>query len=232
MELFFIFLTKQFLFHHLFSTYYSQERWCAGSSSLTAANIKKDITIFGVKGTYEGSLVWLVKDGYLASGRTVKSSYSVYPNSDSNWWEYNDINTTYWGTTYNNKHWFKLYQWESKNGVRRYDTAFNNIIGTLVTLSSGRINGVIGGDFYGTGLSKNSPKLCYMITYNGSEYNGTMTPALSASGTAEFSFTQTGVTVRSYHNINLRSGDISITAGSDDGFKTIYAYNLWINKTS
>ena len=36
------------------STYYSQERWCAGNPNLTAANIKKDITIFGVKGTWQG----------------------------------------------------------------------------------------------------------------------------------------------------------------------------------
>ena len=55
-------------------TYYSKNRGCYGASTLTAANIKKDITIFGVKGTWQGwvdSTVWIIKDGNPGSGFTV-----------------------------------------------------------------------------------------------------------------------------------------------------------------
>ena len=51
--------------------YYSKNRGCYGSSSLVAANIKKDITIFGVKGTWQGwvdNTVWIIKDGNPGSG--------------------------------------------------------------------------------------------------------------------------------------------------------------------
>ena len=61
------------LIHLLLSTYYSQNQWCAGNSNLTAANIKKDITIFGVKGTYEDTTKkFIIKNGQLVS------TYSPY----------------------------------------------------------------------------------------------------------------------------------------------------------
>ena len=48
--------------------YYSKNRWCYGSSALIAANIKKDITIFGVKGTYEDTTKkFIIKNGQLIS---------------------------------------------------------------------------------------------------------------------------------------------------------------------
>ena len=56
------------------STYYTQNQWCAGASTLSAGNIKKDITIFGVKGTWQGwvdSTVWIIKDGNPGSGFSI-----------------------------------------------------------------------------------------------------------------------------------------------------------------
>ena len=53
--------------------YYSKNRWCYGSSALTASNIKKDITIFGVKGTYEDT----TKKFIIKNGRLV-TTYSPY----------------------------------------------------------------------------------------------------------------------------------------------------------
>ena len=45
------------------STYYTQNQWCAGNSNLTASNIKKDITIFGVKGIYIETKRYLIQNG-------------------------------------------------------------------------------------------------------------------------------------------------------------------------
>ena len=56
------------LIHPPSSTYYSKNRWCWGNGNLTAANIKKDITIFGVKGTYEDTTKkFIIKNGQLVS---------------------------------------------------------------------------------------------------------------------------------------------------------------------
>ena len=65
------------LIHHSFSTYYSQERWCAGNANLTAANIKKDITIFGVKGTYEDTTKKLIINNGTLTGIVTSSEYTV-----------------------------------------------------------------------------------------------------------------------------------------------------------
>ena len=53
--------------------YYTKNRWCYGNSNLTASNIKKDITIFGVKGTYEDTTKkFIIKNGQLVT------TYSPY----------------------------------------------------------------------------------------------------------------------------------------------------------
>ena len=82
------------------STYYSQERWCAGNANLTAANIKKDITIFGVKGTWQGwvdKTVWIIKDGNVQSGFGI-SNITQGASSAANWSQYQKTGKTSWGT--------------------------------------------------------------------------------------------------------------------------------------
>ena len=65
------------------STYYSQNRWCAGSDKLSASNIKKDITIFGIKGTWAiDPIKWVVKNGALCSGISLEYTYDYSPNDD------------------------------------------------------------------------------------------------------------------------------------------------------
>ena len=70
------------LIHHLFSTYYTQNQWCAGNSNLTASNIKKDITIFGVKGTYVETTRWIVKNGALVNGVGMEYTNKYNPNDE------------------------------------------------------------------------------------------------------------------------------------------------------
>lgn len=47
--------------------YYSQNRWCEGTSTLTASNIKSGVSIFGVAGSCT-SRYYLIKDGQLQRG--------------------------------------------------------------------------------------------------------------------------------------------------------------------
>ena len=81
------------LIHLLFSTYYSKNRWCYGSSALTASNIKKDITIFGVKGTYYENKRYLIQNGKI-TGLCAMSMESTSHVSSS--------------VTYNNETWLLL----------------------------------------------------------------------------------------------------------------------------
>ena len=74
--------------------YYSKNRWCWGSGNLTAANIKKDITIFGVKGTWQGwvdKTVWIIKNGDVQSGFAITN---IIQCSDA----YQTTGKTSWGT--------------------------------------------------------------------------------------------------------------------------------------
>ena len=75
------------------STYYTQNQWCAGNSNLTASNIKKDITIFGVKGTYYESKRYLIQNGKI-TGLCTMSMASTSKVSSS--------------VTYNNETWLLL----------------------------------------------------------------------------------------------------------------------------
>ena len=82
------------LIHLLSSTYYSKNRWCWGNGNLTAANIKKDITIFGVKGTWQGwvdKTVWIIKNGDVQSGFAITN---IKQCSDA----YQTTGKTSWGT--------------------------------------------------------------------------------------------------------------------------------------
>ena len=75
------------------STYYSQNQWCAGNSNLTAANIKKDITIFGVKGTYSESKRYLIQNGKITGLCTMSMASTSHVSSS---------------VTYNNETWLLL----------------------------------------------------------------------------------------------------------------------------
>ena len=82
------------------STYYTQNQWCAGNSNLTASNIKKDITIFGVKGTWQGwvdKTVWVIKDGELGSGFNITGIWQG-ASSNAGWSDAHKTGKTTWGT--------------------------------------------------------------------------------------------------------------------------------------
>ena len=73
--------------------YYSKNRWCWGNGNLTAANIKKDITIFGVKGTYYESKRYLIQNGKITGLCTMSMASTSHVSSS---------------VTYNNETWLLL----------------------------------------------------------------------------------------------------------------------------
>ena len=71
------------------STYYSQERWCAGANTLVAGNIKKGVSIFGVSGSYYETKRYIIQNGQNTGLVTLTSngSYlSSYGGSDTKSW--------------------------------------------------------------------------------------------------------------------------------------------------
>ena len=135
--------------------YYSKNRWCNGNSNLTASNIKKGISIFGVSGSWEGNIVWLIKNGYIVWAGGV---YNVS-------WDYDEdtgvsgdaamvtnMEPTYSYGSSSTKEW-RLIDCGYRNGNYRSTIAFANIIGTKVSYTGSSnnnivINGTIAGDFF------------------------------------------------------------------------------------
>lgn len=111
------------------STYYTQNQWCAGNSNLTAANIKKDITIFGVKGTYYESKRYLIQNGVLTGLCTMEyiplyDTIGSLPTKTINW---------------NNSSWYFLQGHESIDWSIQYGacTVFRGIQNLVKTSWSG-----------------------------------------------------------------------------------------------
>ena len=63
--------------------YYSKNRGCYGNGNLTAGNIKKGVSIFGVTGTWAvDPIKWVVKDGALCSGISLEYTHDYSPNDE------------------------------------------------------------------------------------------------------------------------------------------------------
>ncbi len=63
--------------------YYSKNRGCYGNGNLTAGNIKKGVSIFGVTGTWAvDPIKWVVKNGALCSGISLEYTYDYSPNDE------------------------------------------------------------------------------------------------------------------------------------------------------
>ena len=72
--------------------YYSKNRWCWGNGNLTAGNIKKGVSIFGVTGTYYSTQRWLIQNGaYVSSAISLYAERGGLPSTTT--------------TSYNNATW-------------------------------------------------------------------------------------------------------------------------------
>ena len=48
--------------------YYTQNQWCEGSANLVAGNIKKDVSIFGITGSYYETKRYIIQNGQFVNG--------------------------------------------------------------------------------------------------------------------------------------------------------------------
>ena len=220
------------------STYYTQNQWCAGNSNLTAANIKKDITIFGVKGTYVENTIWLIKNGVVTWDGGLW--YIDWSYDEDTGISGGGAATTKQSPTTPNSSLPKVWQhidWGGRNGNYRWSMAFANIIGSRLSYSGSSvnditINGTIAGDFYGWSGFRSIG--CIITTSSISAYYK-YTPD-SNSHTGEYHMTSSGRSIRDRSRwyggfapnaITIIRGN-NFSAGSFD----FYAKNLWIEKTN
>ena len=232
------------------STYYSQERWCAGSSSLTAANIKKDITIFGVKGTYYETARWVVKDGALCSGISMEWTYFWCPDEGSNSYGYKE-NTSVPTVSVNGTTYISTWRYEkSGSDSDSWKGYFSNVGGNLFNYTGSSESSwklpVMHLDYanWGYSGSKNTLWIYYIISKgtgvgfykrastlisgNGwSWYTGSITVSAIASTTSGIGWQR-----KTSPYINLKAG--SITVGLNGGLSTrdFAVRNLWFDTST
>ena len=190
------------------STYYSQNQWCAGASTLTASNIKKDITIFGVKGTLD-SKYYVIKNGVLASGLYWNNFWESW---DEDGQSQNNVDFSSAALSKTTDNYVNI---DDKWYSDHYIIWIRGVIGKAIAMSSydtkGKLSGVLCGDFR-LGWVKANPILELRIV-SGTPVNqkwGLTPPSIIwkmaptapiswdvGSSNATISYRQTGVSSRS-----------------------------------
>ena len=242
-------------------TYYSKNRGCYGASTLTAANIKKDITIFGVKGTCD-SKYYVIKDGVLASGLSWCNFWLAW-DEDGN----SQTNTDFISNKVIPK---------STDNYAGIDLKYTNdhtivwirgVIGKAISMSSydtnGKLSGVLCGDFKFGYVDANPILELHMVTgpvVKKSKMDSPpslvwkMTPTASisvvSSNTTTASYRQTGVSSKKtyewfypggFGHKYATTGDFAVTidssywrspGGTSNKCGWLWCKNLWFDTSA
>ena len=215
--------------------YYSKNRWCWGNANLTAGNIKKGVSIFGVTGTYYSTQRWLIQNGsYASSSISLYAATSSLPN-----------NTT---ATYNGATW-KLISGYYYNYIDSDEGGWVNwdwwtVVSSIASLCTITGNTIIGCKVHGD-------ILCYGGHYGVSDRGGhkwgivyglgnSGRKATSYTAKAEAPYTcsiSSSVSTSKYGSSHSKVANTSLVIDGwmDPGYKsyeyTIYAKNLWLETT-
>ena len=242
------------------STYYSQNRWCAGSDKLLAANIKKDITIFGIKGTWvetkrtiieNGAFTGLCSCAYTSSNSSAPSETMTWNNatwrrvSSECWWyvDSDEGSSVVWKIALRISGWKKYVSTSYTVGTIKGTFGFM-IKGDFIAMpfngygsSSGQKGTVRLAVTIGTGLDPSSAA----NWYNGVEfYDNTGTSCSVATYTAiQFNdpnatgyVYQKNATQYAEDNMIIDCYRSAITRWGHNNYgTTVYAKNLWLDTT-
>ena len=192
--------------------YYSKNRWCNGNSNLTASNIKKGISIFGVSGSYYETKRYIIQNGQFVNGCSVS------------WASNSSVNASTYTKTWGNATWHLICDHQSGTVDRYVVISGVSKIATLTWSGSSATFGFwLCGDLLleSYGYWYYSPALQFQVfLHTGSSNNYRMIWVMSASNSSAFSLS---------HSVTYDIASIPSFASASTGSRSHYSRDTWVD---